>query len=66
LDIVLPKVFLLRGPSAKKKAPNTPPADDVVAAQMRLLQQMDNVMTEMQAQIRQERQEMRQEMCQEW
>jgi hypothetical protein len=43
---------------------NPPPADDVVAAQMRLLQQMANTMTEMQAQIRQECQEMRQE-CQE-
>jgi hypothetical protein len=41
--------------------PNPPPIDDVTTAQMRLLQQMANTMTEMQAQIRQERQEMRQE-----
>jgi hypothetical protein len=35
--------------------PNPPPVDDVTAAQMRLLQQMTNTMTEMQAQIHQER-----------
>jgi hypothetical protein len=40
---------------------NPPRVDDVIAAQMRLLQQMANTMTEMQAQICQERQEMRQE-----
>ena len=34
---------------------NPPPVDDVTAAQMRLLQQMTNTMTEMQAQIHQER-----------
>jgi hypothetical protein len=33
--------------------PNPPPVDDVTAAQMRLLQQMANMMIEMQAQIRQ-------------
>jgi hypothetical protein len=41
--------------------PNPPPADDVAAAQMQLLQQMPNTMTEMQAQIYQERQEIHQE-----
>jgi hypothetical protein len=41
--------------------PNPPPVDDVTNTQMRLLQQMANTMTEMQAQIRQERQEMWQE-----
>jgi hypothetical protein len=43
--------------------PNLPPAgtDPVAAAQMKLLQQMANTMTEMHAQMRQERQEMRQE-----
>jgi hypothetical protein len=41
--------------------PNPPPVDDVTTTQMRLLQQMTNTMTKMQAQIRQERQEMRQE-----
>jgi hypothetical protein len=42
---------------------NPPPAgtDPIVAAQMRLLQQMTNTKTEMQAQMRQERQEMRQD-----
>jgi hypothetical protein len=47
---------------------NPPHVDDVITAQIRLLQQMANTMTEMQAQIRQERLEMRQEfqeMCQE-
>jgi hypothetical protein len=44
--------------------PNPPPVDDVTAAQMRLLPRMANTMTEMQAQIHQERQAMRQE-CQE-
>jgi hypothetical protein len=41
--------------------PNPSPAgiDPVAAAQMQLLQQMTNTMTEMQAQMRQERQEMR-------
>jgi hypothetical protein len=33
--------------------PNPSPVDDVTAAQMRLLQQMANMMIEMQAQIRQ-------------
>jgi hypothetical protein len=39
---------------------NPPPAriDPVAAAQMQLLQQMANTMTEMQAHMRQERQEM--------
>jgi hypothetical protein len=43
--------------------PNPPPAgiDPVVAAQMQLLQRMANTMTEMQAQMRQEHQQMRQE-----
>jgi hypothetical protein len=42
--------------------PNPPPAgtDPVVAAQMQMLQQMANTMNEMQAQMRQERQELRQ------
>jgi hypothetical protein len=42
---------------------NPPPAgiDPVAAAQMQLLQQMANTMTEMQAQMQQERQEMHQE-----
>jgi hypothetical protein len=43
---------------------NPPPCDDVVAGQIRLLQQMANIMIEMQARIRQDRQEMKQE-CQE-
>jgi hypothetical protein len=40
---------------------NPPPArtDPIIAAQIQLLQQMTNAMTEMQAQIHQERQEMR-------
>jgi hypothetical protein len=43
--------------------PNPPPSrtDLVAAAQMQLLQQMAKTVTEMQAQIHQERQEMRQE-----
>jgi hypothetical protein len=43
--------------------PNPPPAgtDPVAAAQMQLLQQMANTMTEIKAQMRQERQEMHQE-----
>jgi hypothetical protein len=43
--------------------PNPPPSriDLVAAAQMQLLQQMAKTITEMQAQIHQERQEMRQE-----
>jgi hypothetical protein len=39
---------------------NPPPVDDMVVAQMRPLQQKANTMTEMQAQIYQERHEMRQ------
>jgi hypothetical protein len=43
--------------------PNHPPVrtDPVVAAQMQMLQQMANTMNEMQAQMRQEHQEMCQE-----
>jgi hypothetical protein len=43
--------------------PNPPPAgaDPVATAQMQLLQRIANTMTEMQAQMRQERHEMRQE-----
>jgi hypothetical protein len=41
--------------------PNPPPVDDVAADQMRLLQQMANTMTEMQAQIYQERHKIQQE-----
>jgi hypothetical protein len=42
---------------------NPPPTgtDPVVAAQMQMLQQMANTMTDMHAHMRQERQEMRQE-----
>jgi hypothetical protein len=43
--------------------PNPPPvgADPVVAAQMRIMQQMADTMTDMHVQMRQECQEMRQE-----
>jgi hypothetical protein len=46
-------------PEPKMNPPLNPPpvgTDDMVAAQMRLLQQMANTMTEMQAQIRLDRQ----------
>jgi hypothetical protein len=61
--------FVANLESEMNPPPNPPPADDVAAAQMQLLQQMANTVIEMQAQIRQECQEMRQEhqeMRQEW
>jgi hypothetical protein len=51
---------VLRQQQAEMNPPNPPPAgtDPVVAAQMQMMQQMANTMADMQAQIRQERQEM--------
>jgi hypothetical protein len=52
---------VLRQQQAEMDPPNPPPArtDPVVAAQMKMLQQMANTMMDMQAQMRQEHQEMR-------
>jgi hypothetical protein len=54
---------VLRQQQAEMEPPNPPPAgtDPVVAAQMQMLQQMANTTTDMQAQMRQECQEMHQE-----
>jgi hypothetical protein len=54
---------VLRQQQAEMDPLNPQPAgtDPVVAAQMQMLQQMANTMTDMQALMRQERQEMRQE-----
>jgi hypothetical protein len=54
---------VLRQQQALMNPPNPPPTETgpVVAAQMHMLQQMANTMTNMQVQRRQERQEMRQE-----
>jgi hypothetical protein len=54
---------IVRQQQAEMNPPNPPPVgkDPVVAAQMQILQQMANTMTKMQAQMWQERQEMRQE-----
>jgi hypothetical protein len=54
---------IIRQPQPEMNPPNPPPAgtDQVIVAQMQMLQQMANTMNEMQAQMRQERQEMRQE-----
>jgi hypothetical protein len=47
---------IVTNPEPEMNPPLNPsPVDDVAAAQMRLLQQMANTMTEMQAQIHQER-----------
>ena len=48
---------IVRQPEPEMNPPNPPPAgtDPVVAAQMLMLQQMTNTMTEMQAQMRQKR-----------
>jgi hypothetical protein len=65
---------IVRQPQPEMNPPNPPPAgtDLVVAAQMQMLQQVENMMNKMQAQMRQERlemcqerQEMREEMRQE-
>jgi hypothetical protein len=53
---------IVRQPQPEMSSPQNPPpagTDLVVAAQMQMLQQMANTMIEMQAQMRQERQEMR-------
>jgi hypothetical protein len=54
---------IVRQPQSEMNPLNPPPArtDLVLAAQMQMLQQMANTMTKMQAQMRQEHQEMRQE-----
>jgi hypothetical protein len=54
---------VIRQQQAEMNPLNPPPAgtDPLVVAQMQMLQQRANTMTDMQAQIRQERQEMRQE-----
>jgi hypothetical protein len=54
---------IIRQQQAEMNPPNPPPAgtDPVVAVQMQMLQQMANTMIDMQAQMRQERQEMCQE-----
>jgi hypothetical protein len=48
---------------AEMNPPNPPPGgvDPLIAAQMRMMQQMADTMTDMRAQMQQERQEMRQE-----
>jgi hypothetical protein len=53
---------IVRQPQLEMSSPQNPPpagTDLVVAAQMQMLHQMANTMTEMQAQMRQERHEMR-------
>jgi hypothetical protein len=54
---------IIRQPQPEMNPLNPPPAgtDAVATAQIQLLQQMASTMTKMQAQMRQERQEMRQE-----
>jgi hypothetical protein len=53
---------IIRQQQIEMNPPDPPPVeiDQVVAAQMMVIQQMTNMVTEMQNQIRQERQEMRQ------
>jgi hypothetical protein len=54
---------IIRQQQIEMNPPNPPPVgiDEVVVAQMMVIQQMANIVTEMQNQIRQERQEIRQE-----
>jgi hypothetical protein len=59
---------IVRQQEEEMNPPNPPLAEtySVVAAQMQMLQQMANTMTDMQAQTQQERQEMRQERQEMW